>query len=209
MARVALNKSSLAKEVDQLKMYQKVLPSLELKRQQLSAELEKAKKALESCKDGETKNAEEAAQQIPMLDDRAIDLSGLVRIDKIKIGEENVVGVKLPVLHELKVIVSDYSMLAKPHWVDACARRLRDALEAKARTFVAEKRVTVLSKALRRITQRVNLFNEVLIPTSKKNIKIIKIALGELERQAVVRSKITKRKMAASQSQGGIEGAVA
>jgi V/A-type H+-transporting ATPase subunit D len=51
-----------------------------------------------------------------------------------------------------------------------------------------------LDVQVRRITQRVNLFEKVLIPRAKENIKRIQIGLGELERSAVVRSKIAKKK---------------
>ena len=47
--------------------------------------------------------------------------------------------------------------------------------------------------AVRRITQRVNLFEKILIPTAKHNIQRIQIFLGDAERSAVVRSKLAKR----------------
>ena len=46
MAKLALNKSQLKKENDQLKLFKKVLPSLELKRMQLTAVLRKAQTQL-------------------------------------------------------------------------------------------------------------------------------------------------------------------
>jgi V/A-type H+-transporting ATPase subunit D len=57
---------------------------------------------------------------------------------------------------------------------------------------VAAERVRRLEQAVRRTTQRVNLFDKILIPTTKKNIKRIQIFLGDTERAAVVRSKIAK-----------------
>ena len=59
---------------------------------------------------------------------------------------------------------------------------------------VHRERVARLHQQVRRITQRVNLFEKVLIPRAKGNIKRIRIGLGEEERSAVVRSKIAKRK---------------
>ena len=38
MAKVAMNKGALQKERDQLRLYQRLLPSLDLKRRQLTAE---------------------------------------------------------------------------------------------------------------------------------------------------------------------------
>jgi V/A-type H+-transporting ATPase subunit D len=43
----------------------------------------------------------------------------------------------------------------------------------------------------------VNLFEKVLIPRAKKNIRYIQIYLSDMERAAVVASKISKGKQAA------------
>ena len=61
---------------------------------------------------------------------------------------------------------------------------------------MAGERVARLNQQVRRITQRVNLFEKVLIPRARENIKRIHIGLGEQERSAVVRSKIAKKKRA-------------
>lgn len=194
MARVALNKSSLQKEVAQLKMYNNILPSLELKRQQLNAEYKKARQYLAEREGRVKEKIEDTAQRIPMLASPRVEMTDLVQIDALDIGEENVVGVKLPVLRELRTSRRQFSKLSKPHWVDIVQENLHEVLELRARVDIAVKRVEILRLAVRRITQRVNLFKEVLIPEAKKNIKLIKIALAENDRQAVVRSKITKAK---------------
>lgn len=127
-----------------------------------------------------------------MLANREIDLSGLVRVESIQIEEENVVGVKLPVLGRVGFAVEHYSMLAKPHWVDVLVEELQGMVELRARVEVAKERVRRLERAVRRVTQRVNLFEKVLIPAAKENIKRIQTFLADTERAAVVRSKITK-----------------
>ena len=54
-------------------------------------------------------------------------------------------------------------------------------------------RVFILERAVRKITQRTNLFEKILIPEAKGNIRKIQIYLADAERAAVIRSKITKR----------------
>ena len=133
------------------------------------------------------------AEQLPMLANREIDVSGLVRVESFQVEEENLVGVKLPALGEVKCNVMPYSMLAKPHWVDVLVDQLKQMVEQKTRVQVAAERVRLLEQAERRITQRVNLFDKILIPTARKNIQKIQIYLADAERAAVVRSKITKK----------------
>jgi V/A-type H+-transporting ATPase subunit D len=84
-------------------------------------------------------------------------------------------------------------MLAKPHWVDILVEQLKQMVEQKTRVQIAAKRVFLLAQAERRITQRVNLFDKILIPTARENIRKIQIYLADAERAAVVRSKITKK----------------
>jgi V/A-type H+-transporting ATPase subunit D len=47
---------------------------------------------------------------------------------------------------------------------------------------------------VRRITQRVNLFEKILIPTAKQTIQKIRIFLGDADRASVITSKLAKKK---------------
>jgi V/A-type H+-transporting ATPase subunit D len=67
-------------------------------------------------------------------------------------------------------------------------------LELKILAKVNEQRLSLLDKAVQTITQRVNLFDKVLIPETESNIKRIKIYLSDEQMASVVRSKIAKRK---------------
>jgi len=193
MAKLALSKSGLQKQREDMRLYERMLPSLDLKRMQLSAELKRARQQLVEAEAEVQKLNKRIAEQLPMLANREIDVSGLVQVESFRIEEENLVGVKLPKLVEVKCHVAQYSMLAKPHWVDMLVEQLKQMVEQKTRIEVAAERVRLLEQAERRITQRVNLFDKILIPTAKKNIQKIQIYLTDAERAAVVRSKITKR----------------
>jgi len=196
MARLQLNKSSLAREQTQLKSYERFLPSLDLKRQQLMAERVKAREDVKRLQDEVQELAQQVGAKLPMLAQQGVDLDGLVELRDYKVKEVNVVGVKMPALDRIEVTVRPYSLLAKPHWVDSAAHLLHDMIEARLRVSVAEERVKIFDKAVATITQRVNLFEKVLIPRAKANIKKIRIYLSDEQMQAVVRSKISKRKHA-------------
>ncbi|SLN31812.1 V-type ATP synthase subunit D [Ruegeria meonggei] len=196
MARLQLNKSSLARQQMQLKSYERFLPSLDLKRQQLMAERAKARTDVMRLQQEVRDLAQQVGEKLPMLAQQGVDLNGLVELKDYKVTEVNVVGVKMPALDRIEVAVRPYSLLAKPHWVDATAQLLHDMIEARLRVTVAKARVKIFDKAVATITQRVNLFEKVLIPRAKANIKKIRIYLSDEQMQAVVRSKISKRKHA-------------
>jgi len=197
MARLQLSKSSLSREQKNLATYKKFLPSLDLKRQQLMAERVKAARALAATHEEIEALRAEVGRKLRMLSNTAVDLSDLATLKTVRIGSENVVGTRLPKLEAIEVEVRPYALMAKPHWVDTVASVMHDMLELRIRTQVEERRLALLEAAVRTITQRVNLFDKVLIPNTERNIKKIGIFLADAEKAAVVRSKISKRKHAA------------
>ena len=52
MAKLVLSKSGLQKQRENMRLYERVLPSLELKRMQLTAELKRAQEQLDPFKGG-------------------------------------------------------------------------------------------------------------------------------------------------------------
>ena len=198
MAKVSISKSSLAQQRSQLRLFQRFLPSLDLKRQQLLTEQKKAQQQLAEAE----KEIEDLQRSLTGLMEPLgayeIDLAGLVTIDSVVVEEENVVGAKLPVAREVKFKTAPYALLAKPFWVDFLVDYLQRMCTMRVHLQVWGERVVQLNKQVRRITQRVNLFEKVLIPRAKENIARIHIGLGEQERSAVVRSKIAKKKHAIS-----------
>jgi len=196
LTRLALNKSSLSKLTRQLMTFEKFLPSLDLKRKQLMAERARAQGALQRTGQEMATLRESIAGRLPMLANREIELADLVQLKAARLGEENVVGTRLPVLQSVEVQRRDYGYLEKPHWVDRLSDELTSMIELHVRLTVERRRVALLEEAVRKVTQRVNLFEKVLIPRAKEHIRKIRIYLSDAERAAVVRSKIAKRKHA-------------
>ncbi len=194
MARLLLSKASLHKQGAQLKRYQQYLPSLDLKRQQLIAERAKAMQQLENTEAQIEECRRTVAETLPMLGDKYIDLDGLVTVRAVTVDEENVVGVRLPVLESIDIVCKPYSHFSQPHWVDPLVMQLKIMLELQMRLKVERERLEILQCSVKKVTQRVNLFDKVLIPKAKENIRKIRIYLSDAERVGVVRAKITKQK---------------
>jgi V/A-type H+/Na+-transporting ATPase subunit D len=194
MAAIALNKSSLQKQREQKKLYEKLLPSLDLKRRQLTLTLAQARRDLAERTAQVERLGARIGEDLPMLAYADVKVSGLVKVTKINLDEENVVGVRLPRLQSLECAISDYSHFATPAYVDIAVERLKEMAEARINVQVGQERVKRLELALRRVTQRVNLFDKKLIPEAAENIRRIKIYLSDADRTAVVRSKLSKGK---------------
>lgn len=194
---LALNKTTLKQQRDQLKTFKKFLPSLDLKRQQLLAALKIARAELAETLNAYDAFGEKVARTYPLLGSstaRTRNLASLIRVRSVKIGEENLVGTRLPVAEEVEFDLTNYSRMVMPFWVDLMVENLKEIAKLKILKQVRQERVNRLEYASRRITQRVNLFEKVLIPQAERNIRKIVIFLSDQERAAVVRSKIAKKK---------------
>ena len=196
MSQLAINKTSLKQERDRLKLVQRFLPSLDLKKQQLLTEHKAAQQQLAET-ETEIQQLWQAMDGLAgLLGATDMDLSGLIEVESVILGEQNVVGARLPVVSEVKIRKAEYSTLAKPFWVDFLVDYLERLCTLRIHLQVRHERIRRLRLQVRRITQRVNLFEKVLIPVSQENIKRIQLGLSERERSAVIRIKLAKKKRA-------------
>ncbi len=196
MPRLALNKTSLTREAKQLDTYERFLPSLDLKRRQLIAERNKARRDVAAAAREIRELEDDCGSKLPMAADKRLNLSGLVTVKSVDMGQENLVGLRLPVLEDVRLERVERAFLARPHWIDALADMLGELLRLRIRMQVKEHRLEILEGAVKKITQRVNLFDKVLIPRTRDNIRRIQIKLSDAEKAAVVNAKIAKRKRA-------------
>lgn len=205
MAEVALNKTSLNRERGTQRTLEKFLPSLQLKRQQLMAEEARAKTALQQARQNLDDMRRRSVAMLSMMGGDDIDVAGLVRVINVLMDEENLVGVRVPRLVGVSFDEMPYALLTKPHWVDRLAGDLRRIAEAMMAEAVLAERGRRLAHAVTKLSQRVNLFEKVLIPRTRANIHRIRIFLSDGERAAVVRSKISKRKHAAGKDMEAVD----
>jgi V/A-type H+-transporting ATPase subunit D len=194
MPRLLLTKASLTKQKSLLKTYASILPSLDLKRKQLSAELEAARKSLEKNLQMAEDLMTGIGHRIPMLANTRVEVEHLVKIRNVQLVEENLLGTVVPRVASIDVDIQPYGLLTKPFWVDGLIDLLRQALEMEVQAQVNRRRVELIREAMKKVTQRYNLFDQILIPSTKTNIRRISIYLADAERAAVVNSKIAKKK---------------
>ncbi len=194
MARLSLTKASLTKQKLQLKTFGDILPALDLKRRQLSAQRASARQRVVQLQEQLAQLEATIANELPMVANDLINLNGLVKVKQVEIVQENVLGTWLPKIKQIQIEVRDYALLGKPFWVDRLVELWQIALKAKIELQVEQERVNLLQQAERVMTQRFNLFDKLLIPRTRANIKKIQIYLSDAERAGVVNSKLAKGK---------------
>ena len=195
MAKIKLTKGELKRQRDSLRQYERYLPTLQLKKQQLQLEiLQQSNLAAEKRRAFEKKK-EAALLWAGLLAEPGVNLREWVTPSNILSGEKNVAGVDLPVFKRVDFRQTDYDLFATPMWVDFAVEALRNMAALEEEIRVVEKGINILRHELRITTQRVNLFEKIKIPDAMEAIRIIKIYIGDQMANAVGRSKIAKRKI--------------
>lgn len=195
---VKLTKNELKTQKDRLKRFERYLPTLQLKKQQLQAVVMQVGNQLLELEARRTAAIAGLDDWIAVFSEHGSlpeSLGALVRPSHVICGEENIAGVVVPVFRELAFHEIRYDISEYPLWVDTGVRKLQEiaALDAEAETL--RKRVELLERELRATSQRVNLFEKVKIPETKDHIRVIGIYLGDQQTSAVVRGKIAKKKL--------------
>lgn len=197
---VKLTKNEQKKQKDALKQYNRYLPTLQLKKQQLQIVIRQSEAEIASLKE-EQKNAVERMESWIAVYSANISLpkeksiGKLIKVKSIVLDEGNIAGVKVPIFKALQFEEIEYDLREYPLWVDSAIFALRDIAKYGALISTLEKRIELLSKELRVTSQRVNLFEKVKIPETKENIRVIGIYLQDQQTAAVVRGKIAKKKL--------------
>lgn len=191
---VKLTKNELKKQKDALKRFQRYLPTLQLKKQQLQMVIRQVEQEYQNLVREKDQLRHDLMQWIGVFND-GLDLTPYAEVERIEASSGNIAGIDIPVFDGLQFVDRRWDLLGMPPWVDAGVEALRAVLRLDAQLKVLREQLRLLGDELRITTQRVNLFEKVKIPETKENIRMIRIYLGDQQTAAVVRGKIAKRNL--------------
>ena len=199
MAKVKLTKTELKAQSDALKRFQRFLPMLQLKKQQLQSEIAGIIVKAEAVSAKERAVREGLNKWVGLFATDEDLLPGLVSVKSIKKGESNIAGVAIPTFESIETDVKEIDAWATPAWVDDAVEVTTQILSLQCERQVYEEQRRLVTEELRQTSQRVNLFEKVKIPQCKEAIRVIKIALGDEQTAAVTRGKIAKSRVPESE----------
>ncbi|MBS6641529.1 V-type ATP synthase subunit D [Agathobaculum sp.] len=200
MASIKLTKNELKVQKDALKMYRRYLPTLTLKKQQLQVEIYAIRSKAAAVRKEREVLEKGFDDWIAVFSEQNAFPDHVVTVSNIRKGEGNIAGVTIPTFEGADFTRGDYDLYETPLWVDIAAYHMEKALSLDLEAEVLEEQVRLLEAELHATSQRVNLFEKVKIPETEENIRKISIYLADQQVNAVVRSKIAKRKIAARSS---------
>jgi len=194
MEKIKLTKGELKRQRDALRQYERYLPTLQLKKQQLQLEILRQLTLLEERRHVFLTKRKAALTWAGLLVEKYIQRPWLIP-ERVNAGLKNIAGVDIPTFEGAKFPLIEYDLFAVPPWVDTALEQLRDMISLEEEIRLIEKGIFILRRELRITTQRVNLFEKVKIPEAEEAIRLIKVYLGDQMANAVGRSKIAKRKI--------------
>ncbi len=195
MAAVKLTKNELKRQKDALKRFERYLPTLQLKKQQLQMVIRQVE-----AKERERSNERDAVHAqidawIEVFGENGVrgpQVEQLVKVRELIVSQGNIAGIDIPVFEDISFEHTAYDLFSTPLWVDAAVDRVRELVRLDAEIAVLRRQRDLLAEELRITTQRVNLFEKVKIPETRENIRKIRIYLGDQQTAEVVRGKIAK-----------------
>ena len=196
MAEIKFTKNELRLQETKLKQLNRYLPTLQLKKAMLQAEVADAKLEIEELELNFSKSRKEVELFSALLTAKtAINFSEDVQVLKIEKSYENIAGVEIPTFCGITFKELEYSLFDTPPWTDAAVKKVQNMMTARAKISIGEEKLEALEKELREVSIRVNLFEKILIPRAITNIKKVKVFLGDQQLAAVSQAKVAKGKI--------------
>lgn len=192
MAKIKLTKTELKAQSDALKRFQRFLPMLQLKKQQLQAEIAGIVAKADAVTARERTVRASLEPWVGLLASGDELLSGLVHVKSVNTGVANIAGVTIPVFKSIDAEVKPVDLFATPAWIDDAVQAVTQVLSLQCERRTLETQRDLVTRELTTTSQRVNLFEKVKIPECKENIRVIKIAIGDEQTASVTRGKLAK-----------------
>jgi V/A-type H+-transporting ATPase subunit D len=196
MAKIKLTKNELKAQRDALARFERYLPTLQLKKQQLQMEVRQIEAKIEKMR-AEERERMQALNRWVRLFAEPFDFDEYVQLKAVEISRGNIAGVNIPVLEDVRFDINIPDLFATPAWVDDGMETLQQLIRLRVEKLVFQQQIVCLKEELRVTNQRVNLFEKVKIPECRENIRTIRVFMGDQETAAVARAKIAKGKTVA------------
>ena len=197
--KLKLTRPELKRQRDALARFERYLPMLKLKQQQLQLTLlDVAAKRRAAAEAAAAARRTFDAYRAVLADRAGISVEKVAAPAEIRKGAANVAGITVPVFEGVTFAEATYSLFATPAWVDRALADLREVHRREALRDVLGEQYHLLHRELVKIIQRVNLFEKIKIPEAREAIRRIRIHLGDEMTAAVGRAKIAKAKITES-----------
>jgi V/A-type H+-transporting ATPase subunit D len=191
--RIKLNKVSLREQKQKMALYQRFLPALEARKQQFLMQLGVVRKDIRKQENALAQLIADMALWAPLIRDMEGQLKPFIKIRQIRVAMHNVAGLKIPLFEEVVFEDPSYSVFATSYSFEIVLERLREAIRRREKLKILLEQERILADGFRKTSQRINLYEQRLIPECREALRKITVYLQDQQAAAVGVAKVAKR----------------
>jgi V/A-type H+/Na+-transporting ATPase subunit D len=191
--RIKLNKVSLREQKQKLALYQRFLPALEARKQQFLMQLGLVRKDIRRQEEALATLLKAIAQWSALLWDLESLMRYFLKIEEVRFSLRNVAGLKIPRFESVVFADPSYSVFATPYSFETALIRMREAIALREEIRILKEQERILSDGFRKTSQRINLYEQRLIPDCREALRKISVYLQDQQAAAVGVAKAAKR----------------
>jgi V/A-type H+-transporting ATPase subunit D len=191
--RIKLNKVSLREQKQKMALYQRFLPALEARKQQFLMQLGVVRKDIRKQENALAQLIADMALWAPLVRDMEGQLKPFIKIRQIRVAMHNVAGLKIPLFEEVVFEDPSYSVFATSYSFEIVLERLREAIRRREKLKILLEQERILADGFRKTSQRINLYEQRLIPECREALRKIAVYLQDQQAAAVGVAKVAKR----------------
>jgi len=191
MAKIKYTKTELKAQRDALRRFERYLPTLQLKKQQLQMEVRALEVEIEEKAKEEALAREQLGSWVKLYSEPH-PIERYLKISQVRRSTNNIAGVNVPVLEHVSFDRQVPDLFKTAPWLDDGLDMLEKLSRLRLERLIIEEQHRLLQQELRVTTQRVNLFEKVKIPETREHIRVIRIFIGDQQTAEVARAKMAK-----------------
>lgn len=187
------NKTSLQQLEKQLKIRVRTLPTIKNKESALRMEVKRSKEKVEEFDEKLESILQQSSDILRLWGEFNPDL---LIVEDVKFGVKKIAGVNTPVFEGASYQVKEFSIFNMPAWILDGIEYMKSLIDITLEREFWVRKMDLLSKARKKTTQKVNLYEKVQIPGFEDAIRKIKRVMEDEETLSKASQKIVKLRQA-------------
>lgn len=183
------NKTSMQQLEKQLKIRVRTLPTIKSKESALRLEVKRSKEKVEEFDEKLENILQQSGDILRLWGEFKPDL---IKVKDVKCGIKKIAGVNTPVYEGASYEIKEFSVFNMPSWFLDGIEYMKSLIDITLEREFWVRKMELLSKARKKTTQKVNLYEKVQIPGFEDAIRKIKRALEDEDNLSKAAQKIVK-----------------
>lgn len=183
------NKTSMQQLEKQLKIRVRTLPTIKSKESALRLEVKRSKEKVEEFDKKLDNILKESSDILRLWGEFNPEL---ITVEDVKFSTKKIAGVNTPVFEGATYKVKEFSVFNMPSWILDGIEYMKSLIDITLEREFWVRKMELLSKARKKTTQKVNLYEKVQIPGFEDAIRKIKRVMEDEENLSKAAQKIVK-----------------